>query len=191
MVVLLVIVCLYVASFLFGFASMALPPLPDSQRLLQARSCRLPFVVGVEKHRFPVYSDGLTDVLAKTGIFAAVDHLSNVPNAQIVARVEEEISGVAAIPCLTIVTLGIIPTVLTERWGEVFSLRRRDAEPSASLRLNFRYSGPSVLGIVAPIAPLVSSNQAMANPRSTSRYIDALSVAITERAPEIMRLFGR
>jgi len=172
-----------------GCSSAALPPGPDASGLARVRATHFPVRVGVEKYRYPIYSDRLVASLSRTHLFDGVDSLERLRNPELTARVERTVYGTATIPIWTALTLGVVPTTVTEEWGEVFSLRRTGTETPA-VGVDFTYRGPSTLGFAAAIRSL-SPSVTTADPRTTSRFRDAFSVAICSKSTEIEGLLPR
>jgi hypothetical protein len=166
-----------------GCSSAALPPRPNPAALARVRATHFRATVGVEKYQYPVYSERLVSSLRRTGLFDRVDALERLPNARLVARVERGVYGTATIPIWTALTLGIVPTIVKEEWGEVFSLRR-NGEQTPTVGVNFTYVGPSTLGFAAAIMSL-SPDITTAHPPETARFRDALSAGICSKAGEI------
>jgi hypothetical protein len=129
-----------------GCATTAVPPgLTDGQRAtLHATKC-LDVTVGVERYRFPAYSDKLIVALRGTGVFAAVEDIGALDAPTFVARVERPIYGSAVIPWLTALTVGLIATTVEEEHGYSFSLTPSSA-PTEHIPIEFSYHGPSTLG---------------------------------------------
>jgi hypothetical protein len=172
-----------------GCSSAALPPKPGAGELARVRAMHFPARVGVERYRYPVYSERLVSSLSRTHLFDAVDSLERLGTPELTARVERTVYGTATIPMWTVLTLGIVPTTVSEEWGEVFSLRRYGTETPA-VGVDFTYAGPSTLGFAAAIRSL-SPNVTTADPPKTSRFRDALSVAICSKSSEIEGLLRR
>ena len=166
-----------------GCYSATLPPVPPAEALAKVRSTHFQASVGVEKYKWPVYTDSLVASLRKTGLFDRVERLEDLPDAQLVARVERPIYGTATIPILPIVSFGLIPSIADERWGEVFSLRSNTAD-AVPIPINFSYKGPTTLGWWAAVRSL-SPDVSTSEPPETERFRDALSAVICAKADEI------
>ena len=143
--------------------------------------------IGIEPYPYPAYPDKLRSDLRNTKLFKAVDLSSKMKERpDLVANVEESIHGTASMrPCLTLITLGIIPTAVTEQHGEVFSLGSPD-NPSRKVRVEFTYESTTMLGWLALFMNL-SPNWSF-NPQLTHRYIDGLALAISTNATVIKKL---
>ena len=169
-----------------GCTSSALPPKPTASQLDHLLRTHFKASVGVEKAKFPAYSERLVEALRKTGLFDRVDHLENLPEATLVARVERHIYGNAVIPVLTGITLGIVPTVTTETHGHAFSLSPRSGA-GRKVAVDFTYSGATILGWYAGLANL-SPDRTSGDPYTNDRFYQALAVKIGEQSGEITSL---
>jgi len=175
---------------LLACATAAVPaPISRSDADLLA-TVHFPAVVGVERYEYPVYSERLIASLRSTGLFREVGRLEEIDDPDLVASVRRQIYGTASLtPVLTIVTLGIVPTIGTEEWGESFTLRSAAGGGSA-VPIEFSYSGPTTLGWAALFrAP--SPRHALGRPYDKPRFQEAFAVAIAEKAAEIDRLLER
>jgi hypothetical protein len=131
---------------LVGCSSETLPPPLDADQLKAIATTRFKATVGVRPYTAPVYSDELIEDLRKTQLFEKVDSLDAFQTPPtFVARVDEGIYGTATIPIFTMLSLGLIPTIVDEAHGAVFSFAP-SATPRARIAINFRYHGPSTLG---------------------------------------------
>jgi len=162
------------------------PPISRSDAALLA-TVHFPATVGVERYEYPVYSERLIASLRSTGLFREVGRLEETDDPDLIASVRRPVYGTASLaPVLTIVTLGIVPTIVTEEWGESFTLRSAGGGGSA-IPIELTYSGPTTLGWAALFrAP--SQRHAFGRPYDKPRFQEAFAVAIAEKAAEIDRL---
>lgn len=134
---------------LVGCVSAPLPP-----RLTQVQSERLSelplsYSVGVVAYMYPVYSDSLTTALKASGVFSQVAPLGDYKRPpDLIATVEKSVHGTAVIPALTFITFGVVPTVVQEDHGFVFSLAP-SSRKSQKTMVDASYSGTSTLGWAA------------------------------------------
>lgn len=177
---------LFVSSLLFGCASAVLPPALTPTERTVVDSTHFAATVGVESYDFnPAYSDRLALALQRTGLFDDVRPLDELPNPDLIARVERHVYGTATIlPVITLLTLGVIPTWIDEEWGEVFSLRTADSEP---VQIDFTFVGPSVGGWAAAVMNL-SPNRTSGDPRETPRFTDAFASELSRNSDQIRAL---
>ena len=168
-------------------ATAAVPPAlsPEDSELLS--TVHFPARVGVEQYQYPVYSERLVKSLRSTGLFVDVQPLEAIADPDLIATVRRPIYGTATMaPLLTIVTLGIVPTIVAEEWGESFTLRSANAD-SSSVDIEFTYSGPTTLGWVALIRAL-SPGHVLGRPHEKPRFQRALAAAIAKEASRINRM---
>ena len=160
------------------------PPLSATE---QGQIMPLDLSVGIEPYQYPVYSDELRNDLRNTKLFEAVELKGKMKESpDLVAYVEKPIYGTASIrPCLSLITLGIIPTTVTEQHGEVFSFSSPE-DPSRIVRVEFTYESATRLGWLALFMNL-SPNWSF-NPQSSHRYRDGLALAISTNAAAIKKL---
>ena len=171
-----------------GCTSAALPPMPLERDLATVRATHFGATIAVEAYKHPVYSQRLVEALRSTGLFDEVDTLENLPDADLVARVERHIYGTATVPIFTLLTLGIVPSTVDEEWGESFTFRRNGAD-EPTVPVEFSYVGKSTLGWVAGIKS-ISSDVTNDNPRETRRFHEAFSVVICSNAEAIESLLN-
>lgn len=177
------------AGLLRGCTSMVLPrPLTETE-LSQISRTRFDASVGVEKDENPLYSDRLIQALRRTGLFNKVEKLENLPKPDLIARVERHVYGTPTVPFLTGLSLGFIPTVVREEWGEVFSLRSPMIADS-EITIDFTYRGATVLGWAAGFWNF-SHNRTSVSPRESQRFYQALSSVICSREEEIRRMLEK
>lgn len=148
---------------------------------------RIPATVGVERYDPAVYSERLISSLRSTGLFEDVGPLDEIDDPDLIASVRRPIYGTASVlPVLTLLTLGIVPTWVSEEWGESFTIsnaRARDSE----VEIEFTYSGPSTLGWAALLlAPL--PKHALGRPYDKPRFRRAFAAAIAREEDQIRRL---
>lgn len=174
------------AGLIGGCTSMVLPPSLSDSELARVSSTRFHVSVGVEKDENPLYSDRLVHALRRTGLFSRIEKLEDLPHADLVARVNRHIYGTATLPILTGLSLGFIPTVVSEEWGEVFTLHANNKGNSA-ITIDFTYRGATVLGWVAGFLN-ISSDRTSTDPRKTHRFYQAFASAICTQESDIRRL---
>jgi hypothetical protein len=143
---------LLIAPLLGLLASCVSSPLPPKLTEVESRRLSelpLPFSVGVARYKHPVYSEKLSDALEATGAFSRVaplDQFGSPPD--LIATVEESIHGTAVIPALTFLTVGVVPTLVDESHGFVFSLAPSSGR-SKKTRVDASYRGTTTLGLAA------------------------------------------
>ena len=173
-----------------GCGSVGLPKRLTGEERSIAGGPPLPYRVAVDRHHGPAYSDSLIRALRRTRAFAEVDYadrLSSPPH--LIARVEDEIRGRAIIPVWTIVTLGIVPTVTNENFGESFSLRSVDGSEGV-VRIAERGKSRIILGWIGLIAALLP-DRSVVSTEGSSRYVERLRYALLRERAAIDRLAER
>jgi len=179
------IVCsaVVVAGLLKGCASEQ-RPLPlniGEETLLSSKGFGLS--LGVEPSTPPVYAQSLLRALQQTGLFREVQPSDKNQAPDLLARVERSITGNAVIPILSLITLGVIPTVTEEEHGYSFSLRA----PKSSERVvivEYVHRGYTVLGWMA--GPLNFFPQWTGDSvHNDPRFKERLKLAILLKAQEI------
>ena len=163
-----------------GCGSSTLPPRLTAAESARWAAGRNGFTVGVERFRYPAYSDALLRDLRGTRLFADVRPAGDWPNPpDLVARVEAaDNGGVATIPIWTGLTLGVVPTVVRESSNVDFSLRRSgtDAPP---WRVVLREPTTTTLGWLA-LPELLSPDVSWGDPEGSDRFRGRLALAILD-----------
>ncbi|TKS57733.1 MAG: hypothetical protein EWM72_03460 [Nitrospira sp.] len=179
------IVCsaVVVAGLLKGCASEQRPlPLNSSEQTLLS-SNGFGLSLGVEPSTPPVYAQTLLRALRQTKLFREVQPAEKVQGPDLLVRVERPITGNAVIPILSLITLGLIPTVTEEEHGYSFSLRSlKSSEPVVIVE--YVHRGYTVLGWVAGLLnffPHWTGDGVHYDPRFNER----LKLAILTKAQEI------
>ena len=179
------IVCsaVIVAGLLKGCASEQRPlPLDTSEETLLG-SNGFGLSLGVEPSTPPVYAQSLLHALQQTGLFREVQPAERVQAPDLLVRVERPISGNAVIPILSLITLGLIPTVTEEEHGYSFSLRSPKSSEQVVI-VEYVHRGYTVLGWVAGLLnlfPQWTGDSVQNDPRFKER----LKLAILIKAQEI------
>jgi hypothetical protein len=138
-----------VSGLICSCASTALPPHLSPEQAARLKKLPLKLRVGVEPSQVPVYSEKLAEALSKAGIFEQVAPLGSFAKPpDLIARVEKEVHGTAVIPALTFLTGGLVPTVVEESHGNVFSLSKGTRGARRAL-VDASYRGTTTLGWAA------------------------------------------
>ena len=142
-----------VAGLLKGCASEQRPlPLNTSEQTLLS-SNGFGLSLGVEPSTPAVYAQSLLRALQQTGLFREVQPLERIQAPDLLARVERPITGNAVIPILSLITLGLIPTVTEEEHGYSFSIRSPKSSEWVVI-VEYVHRGYTVLGWVAGLLNL-------------------------------------
>ena len=169
--------------------SSTLPPKPSAAQLDILRTTHFSATLAVEPYQYPVYSESLASDLRKTGLFDAISIFQSAQHADLVAKVEQPVHGSSRIPILALATLGVVPSTEEEELGYVFSVRSTSS-PSPPVLIDFRYRGSTTLGCVAHVMNL-SSDRTDGNPIETTRFREALAVAVAVQRSSIAKLLQR
>lgn len=160
--------------FLASCASSALPPRLTAVESGRLSEIPLPYTVGVVPYHQPVYSDKLTAALKASGVFKKVAPVSEIHGEpDYVAVVEESVHGSAVIPALTFVTAGVVPTVVEEDHGLVFSLAPSSRRARKTM-VDASYKGMTTLGWAA-LAINLSPTHTSENPDESERFYRILA----------------
>jgi len=181
-------VLLLISAYLSSCAtSRQVPRISDAEarRIISySYSC----IVGIEPHRFPAYSKSLQKALIRTNMFSDVVIISSGSRYDIIARIEEEVHGTATVPLLTALTLGIIPTIVKENHGHVFSLSMASDIPVQAM-VSSKYSSSTTMGWIA--LPLwMIPGFSVGDPDNSYRYCLHLQRSIIMQADSILRFYG-
>jgi hypothetical protein len=167
-----------------GCSSETLPPALTNAQLKAISSAHFKATIGVRRYNAPVYSDYLMEYLRKTTLFDEVAPLEEFQKPPtFVARVDRGIYGTATIPIFTIITLGIIPTIVEEEHGLEFSLIP-NSPPKAPIAIRFSYRGPSTLGWWALYKGFLP-NETWGSADWTARFVQSFASHIIEHEKEI------
>jgi hypothetical protein len=160
--------------FLASCASSSLPPRLTASEAGSLSELPLAYSVGVVPCEQPVYSDHLTAALKASGVFKKVAPISEISGTpDFVAVVEERVHGSAVIPALTFASVGVIPSVVDENHGLVFSLAPSSRRAQKTM-VDASYSGITTLGWAA-LAVNVSPDFTSADPDESERFYRMLA----------------
>ncbi len=169
-----------------GCVSAPLPPASGDG----AVAAPMDLTVGVEPARVEAFSDELLRSLRASGAFARVERIDRLATPpDLLARVEHGWEGTAAIPILTVLSLGLVPTIVEETYGLAFTLRA-PGSASPAVAIDARWTGRIWLGLAS--APLnLSPDRTGADWRGHPRWAAHLRRSVGRRSPEIEALAGR
>lgn len=183
-IVIIIALPIIIAGLSGGCASTSLPSKLSKSQLDEIAKTHFAVSVGVEEFKYPVYSEKLTTALQRTGLFDRVEPLKSFKEPPTyIARVERTIHGTAAIPILTGLSLGIIPTTVQEEHGHSFSLTATSGSDRKIL-IDFSYRGPSTLGWWAVILNMLP-NRTSADVYEHARFHQNLAWTVVSHKSEI------
>jgi hypothetical protein len=170
-----------------GLSSVSLPPRlsdPDRARLQNAH---ISLTVGVETNA--VGGDVVISHLQRTKLFDAVDFVDRLPvPPQVLAKRKATPYGTATIPVRTLLTFGLLPTVVPEPYGfgcTFYSPRNQES----GIGVEYLYTSQTTLGWVA--GPLALSPNTVLAPRSPDqhpRFTDHMILKILDHAEALLNL---
>jgi hypothetical protein len=189
-------------------SSEPLPPKPTEDEMALVRATHFDTTVAVLPTNPPIYGESFTEILQRTELFNGVGTLEQFPDAGLTVRVEGSGAGTATIPIFTFISGGLIPTIVEETWGTLFSLAPNTLPEGAGLApstpvllhqpnhqvrgqgpvvVDFVYGGDTILGWASIIYNL-SPDRTREDPEETERFRDTLSLEIVRHADGIQRL---
>lgn len=178
-----------------GCGSTPMPPKLSGPQLALLEEVDLPYRVAVEPYQYGLYSRLLLEDLRAADIFAGVDMLDDIHDADLLARVVHPVSNdyVAVIPLFSIFTFGIVPTWFPMEYGASFELvgmSDGSACAAQSVAIDASYEGTLVMGWVSSILN-ISPRRTVRDVRKTDRYRRSIAHAVAQRGDEIRRLVHR
>jgi hypothetical protein len=180
----------WLVCLLAGCVSAPLPPRLTAEQSKQLAELPLPYSVGVVPYMHPVYSDKLTVALQASGVFSKVEPLTSFRQPpDLIATVEKSVHGSAVIPALTILTVGVVPTMGQEDHGFVFSLAP-SGQRSRKTMVNASYSGTSTLGW-AGLGMRALPGYTGAEPEQSDRFLKMLAYRTLAALPHRPLLSSR
>jgi hypothetical protein len=169
---------------LAGCSSETLPTPLSADQLKAISATHFKATVGVRPYSARVYSDYLVEYLRKTGLFDEVAPLDVFrTSSTFIARVDRGIYGTATIPMFTIMTVGVIPTIVEEEHGLDFSLLP-SSTPKKPIAIKFNYKGPSTLGWWAFYRGFLP-NETSGRADQNARFVQSLAWHIVEHENDI------
>ena len=173
---------------------------PNAEQRAQLREPPLPYVVQVVPWRQP--ADSVREVspwtgevarqLRLTGAFQTLLYLPGsrtpAPGVQLIAEATLEQCAISLVPFFTVLTLGLVPTVFTDRECSGAVFRRADGtRPQDSVVVRIRHQGKAVMGwAAAPLGLLPAFSYRSA--RGQKGYHQAFRLAIIAKREELAAL---
>lgn len=187
--------------------SFALPPALDEQEQSLVDSTHFAARVAVAPHEADAWEAvALLECLRQTRVFEEVGILGQMEDPDLIAVVRgtADYAHPSVVSSMnTMVSLGVIPTIVRDQWATIFSLHPMHGRPAAqpeaadpstgedpgpraapAVEVDFRVNGQMHVGVLAFFTGLVPS-RTWAAPPMTHRYSQALALAICRQAPEI------
>lgn len=168
-----------------GCGSTTLPrPAPQSEHC--GPSTVLPYAIRVLPAQYPAYTDDLIEALERAVLFVEVLGPEDPGDAELEARVDRLIYGTATFPLLTMITLGVVPTIVSEEYGHAFSITSASASPR-SVSIDTSYEGKTWLGWLAGVRAM-HPRVGLGNPEKSTVYVLNLRAAICRHRPILEEL---
>ncbi len=174
-----------VCASALGCYSAGLPPRPAASSETLSLE-RLPWTVAIDDSGKPL--PRLMQDLSR--LFKHVGRLETDPNADLIITPGAPLEGEDPIPLWTLLSLGLIPTVIKEEYGHRFQLqagRHHQHCADAPLDLDLTYATRSVGGWFA-LPMNLHPNRTSRNPHNTARFQVFLSQALLQRKQEMAKL---
>lgn len=148
LIALFIVACVIPISGCVGGGCVKKPPKLSGDELTRINQLGLPLSVGVERYRYPVYSENLAKDLRRLHVFTIVGPLEKmITQPDLIARVEEPVYGPAIVFLITLITFGIIPTRTPSHVGHVYSLQA--APRRSKLIIDSSLKEEAMLGLIA------------------------------------------
>jgi hypothetical protein len=176
------------------------PPSMTAEERAQLQSAPLPYSVTVawwdeetKTGQNPeAYGDALAKVVAASGAFKTSRYeQSSTPSGQdLVATSTGLYCNTAVIPILSIISLGIIPTIFEDEHCEGMLLRTAAGQPkSKGIQVDVRYKGPVIMGWAAVLVGALPG-WSYGAVDGDSRFVERFRLAVIRRRADIDRLVG-
>lgn len=173
----IILIILILSGIIGGCSSTILAPELTKEEQNVVINVHYNLVIGVREFGAKIYSDRLLNALKKTNLFKEVNHLDSLSRTpDLIAKVEDSISGSAIIPIFTLITLGIFPTWTEEEHGNIFSLNFPDSTKQP-IKIDCTFKGTTYLGWIAGFMN-ISKNRISHSPAEHPRYYSQLAYKI-------------
>ena len=139
------------------------------------------------------YGDALAELVAASRAFKLSRYeRSSAPSGQdLVATSTGLYCNTAVIPALTILSLGVIPTIFQDEHCEGMLLRRAAGRPkSEGVQVEVRYKGTVIMGWAAVVMGAMPG-WSYGSAKSDSRFVDRFRLAVLRRRSHIEELVNR
>ena len=139
------------------------------------------------------YAGALAKLVEASGAFSANRYeQSSTPSGQdLVATSTGLYCNTAVIPALSIISLGVIPTIFQDEHCEGMLLRTAAGRPrSEGVQIEVRYKGPVVMGWAAVVVGALPG-WSYGSVDGDARFAERFRLAVIRRRADIERLLGR
>ncbi|HEY3132234.1 MAG TPA: hypothetical protein VGL91_22455 [Acidobacteriota bacterium] len=203
----ILIVAAFLAFVVFGVSggcgAYRRPPVLNAEERAMLQTGPLPYsvtvaLVGRDEARDTgqnpeAYGDALAKLVTASGTFKTIRYeRSSTPSGQdLVATSTGLYCNTAVIPVLSIVSLGVIPTVFQDEQCQGMLLRRAAGRPkSEGVQVEVRYKGPVIMGWIAVVVGALPG-WSHGSVDGDSRFAARFRLAVIRRHADIERLVGR
>ena len=156
-----------------GCATSRLPSSLEMDEYTLSKDLKYNVIIGVEKYKYPAYSENLINILKSLDVFRDVVYVDEGKDYNLVAKIEKEVYGESIIPILTIITFGIIPTIVEEYYGIIFSINERNNDKKTEL-INASFRNITILGWIALPMGILPQYSLLGRPETSTRYKNRL-----------------
>lgn len=136
------------------------------------------------------YASSLAKLVTESRVFRSARYRqsASTARAELVATSTGTYCNTAVIPLLTILSLGVIPTIFDDQTCEGMELQRPgSARPNAPVRIEFEYKGRVIMGWFAALAGL-RPGWGFGDVQNDERYRQRFRLAVLQHRAEIERL---
>jgi len=176
------------------------PPTLSAEERAQLESAPLPYSVTVawwdeetKTGQNPeAYAGALAKLVAASGAFKTTryERSSMPPGQDLVATSTGLYCNTAVIPALSIISLGVIPTIFQDEHCEGMLLRTAAGQPKNNgVQVAVRYKGPVIIGWVAILVGALPG-WSYGSVDGDSRFAERFRLAVIARRADIERLVG-
>ena len=157
-----------------GCVSQVLPPSTDDIIF------KIDQPVYIHPSRHEVYRKSLAKALERAEVFTEVK-METVDDPEVFrAKVHRRVSGSAVIPFFTFISLGIIPTIVEEEFGESFYLNYEGKQ----YKVEATWKGNTILGWLAVVMNVLPG-RTMGSPEESRRFERFLKSKIKDSLPKL------
>ncbi|HUQ99051.1 MAG TPA: hypothetical protein VM166_06315 [Gemmatimonadaceae bacterium] len=192
------VIALFVAGLSGGCFAHQRPSPPTAEERVQLRDAPLPYTIAVAwwdketntGQNPEAYAGGLAKVVAASRAFktSSYERSSNPTGQDLVATSTGLYCNTAVLPFLTIISLGIIPTVFDDEHCEGMLLRKAAGQPKHDgVEVTMRFKGRVVMGWAALFMGALPG-WSYRSVESDSRFTERFRLAVIARRADIERL---
>lgn len=172
-----------------GFVGSTLPPKISPAERQSIKTVKLPMTVGVIRGK--PGADLVRSQLQRIRLFDRVDFADQLPHPDLIAEFEQVPYGTSAIPFVTMLSLGIIPSTIKEPIGFACSFHP-PASPEQKLKVEYSFDSKTILGwVTLPLVVIPGWVFPYPSVETRDRFLDHFKLAMVQRAGELKALAGK